>query len=88
MIRRTYSQEVRLELDGLGQVWQGRFGFSHSQEHGGSLVVRQVILRVSLCKTSRTRHFLVCTQRHDVVASTEGGRHYWKRHGVKMSAQQ
>lgn len=45
---RTYSKEVRLELDGSGQIWQGRFGFSHGQEDCSSLVVGQVIVRVSL----------------------------------------
>lgn len=48
MKRWTHSQEVRLKLDGSGQVWQSRFGFSHRQEHRSPLVEGQVILRVSL----------------------------------------
>lgn len=46
----TYGQEIGLELDGPGQVWQGGFGFPHGQENRGSLVEGQVVLRVSLCE--------------------------------------
>lgn len=55
----TYSQEIRLELDGPGQVWQGGFGFSHCQEDRGSLVEGQVVLCVSLCEAQspETCHF-------------------------------
>lgn len=55
----TYSQEIGLELDGPGQVRQGRFGLAHGQEDGGSLVEGQVVLRVSLCEAQspESRHF-------------------------------
>lgn len=49
----TYSQEIGLELDGPGQVWQGGFGFSHCQEDGGSLVEGQVVLGISLCAAQK-----------------------------------
>lgn len=51
-IRWTYSQEIRFELDGHGQIRQGRFGFSHRQEHRCALVEGEVVLRVSLCEGS------------------------------------
>lgn len=49
----TYSQEIGLELDGPGQVWQGGFGFSHCQEDCSSLVEGQVVLRISLCEAQK-----------------------------------
>lgn len=48
VIRWTYSQEIRFELDGHGQIRQGRFGFSHRQEHRCALVEGEVVLRVPL----------------------------------------
>lgn len=50
VMEETNSQEIRLELDGPGQVWQGGFGLSHCQEDRCSLVEGQVVLRVSLCE--------------------------------------
>lgn len=44
----TYWQEVRLQLDGPGQIGQSGLRSSHGQEHSSPLIVGQVVLRVSL----------------------------------------